>query len=135
MPVVVVVVVVFHNVLSPTCHDVHPIAGVVALLQKVLQVYAAQQLSSVNDNSDKPSQATQLLDKVLAADEGEWETLLRSALDAGETSQEEFTHALQRRMEHTVLGMSSGSYKQRVLAEYLKELQSRADALFVGVSA
>lgn len=111
----------------------HVYAGVVALLQKVLQVYAAQQLSGVTDtdgSSSTTDTATELLDAVLAADEGEWETLLRSALEEGRTSQEAFTQALQRRMEHTVLGMSSGSYKQRVLAEYLKELASRADALF-----
>ncbi len=38
--------------------------------------------------------------------------------------------ALQRRMEAVVLGLASGSYGQRVCAEYLKELESRAKAVF-----
>jgi hypothetical protein len=38
--------------------------------------------------------------------------------------------ALQRRMESVVLGLPSGSYAQRVQAEYLKELEERAKAAF-----
>lgn len=101
------------------------LTGVVALLQKVLQLYAAQQLAG------QPGDASSaLLDAVLVADEAEWEGIIRAAVESGSTSQEEFQTMLQRRMEHTVLGMSSGSYKQRVLAEYLKELASRAEEVF-----
>ena len=38
--------------------------------------------------------------------------------------------ALQRRMESVVLGLPSGSYAQRVQAEYLKELEERAKGTF-----
>jgi hypothetical protein len=38
--------------------------------------------------------------------------------------------ALQRRMEGVVLGLPSGSYAQRVQAEYLKELEGRAKGVF-----
>lgn len=37
---------------------------------------------------------------------------------------------LQRRMERVVLGLQSGSYAQRVQAEYLKEVETRAKAVF-----
>lgn len=97
-----------------------------ALLQKVLQLYAAQQLTGQPGSEE----SSDLLDTVLAADEGEWEGIIKAAVEAGSTSQEEFQTMLQRRMEHTVLGVSSGSYKQRVLAEYLKELASRAEEVF-----
>lgn len=48
----------------------------------------------------------------------------------GELSESSFTQALQRKMEATVLGLKSGSYAQRVQAEYLKELEDRAKAVF-----
>jgi hypothetical protein len=38
-------------------------------------------------------------------------------------------------MEGVVLGLSSGSYAQRVQAEYLKELESRARAAFAEMAA
>lgn len=111
---------------SGTDQHVAVCPGVVALLQKVLQLYAAQQLAGQPGSES----SSELLDAVLAADEADWETIIKAAVESGSTSQEEFQTMLQRRMEHTVLGMSSGSYKQRVLAEYLKELASRAEALF-----
>ncbi len=43
--------------------------------------------------------------------------------------------ALQRRMESVVLGLPSGSYAQRVQAEYVKELEDRAKGAFVGLAA
>jgi hypothetical protein len=46
-----------------------------------------------------------------------------------------FMEALQRRMEAVVLGLSSGSYAQRVQAEYLKELESRAKSVFADIAA
>lgn len=42
--------------------------------------------------------------------------------------------ALQRRMESVVLGLPSGSYAQRVQAEYLKELESRAREVFEDIA-
>jgi hypothetical protein len=38
--------------------------------------------------------------------------------------------ALRKKMEVLVLALPSGSYAQRVQAEYLKELESRAQAAF-----
>lgn len=37
---------------------------------------------------------------------------------------------LQTKMEQTVLQMKSGSYGQRVQAEYLKEVEGRGQAVF-----
>lgn len=45
-------------------------------------------------------------------------------------SEPAFMEALQRRMEGVVLGLPSGSYAQRVQAEYLKELEERAKGVF-----
>jgi hypothetical protein len=49
---------------------------------------------------------------------------------AGELSEASFAAAVQRKMEATVLGLKSGSYAQRVLAEYLKELDDRGKEVF-----
>ena len=45
-------------------------------------------------------------------------------------SEASFTTALQKRMEGTVLGLKSGSYTQRVQAEYLKEVEARGKKVF-----
>lgn len=42
---------------------------------------------------------------------------------------------LQKRMEGVVLGMESGSYAQRVQAEYLKEVEGRAKEAFRQLAA
>jgi len=42
--------------------------------------------------------------------------------------------ALQRKMENTVLGLESGSYAQRIQAEFLKTLEGRGKAVFKELS-
>lgn len=70
------------------------------------------------------------MQEVLGADEQDWEAIIRQRAIKGEVSQTQFMEGLQRCMEQTVLRMTSGSYGQRVTAEYLKELEARAEALF-----
>ena len=41
-----------------------------------------------------------------------------------------FMDELHRKMEQVVLGMANGSYSQRVLAEYLKEVEELAKGKF-----
>jgi hypothetical protein len=53
---------------------------------------------------------------------------------AGELSEASFSAAVQRKMEATVLSLKSGSYAQRVQAEYLKELDDRGKAIFARVA-
>jgi hypothetical protein len=48
----------------------------------------------------------------------------------GGLSETSFTSALQKRMEATVLMLKSGSYSQRVQAEYLKEVEERGKKVF-----
>ncbi len=96
--------------------------GMVYILQTVLQLYASIELSRSGDGT------SQALSKVLKAPEGEWESLIRDMNAAGEISEESFLEEVQKKMETIVLGRSSGSYDQRILAEFLSELQERADA-------
>lgn len=56
-------------------------------------------------------------------------------MHAGEISETSFTEALQKRMEGTVLGLQSGSYTQRVQAEYLKEVEERGKKVFAKLAS
>jgi flagellar biosynthesis regulator FlaF len=96
--------------------------GMVYILQTVLQLYASIELAGES--------TSEALGKVLKAPEGEWEGLIRDMNASGEISQESFLEEVQKKMETIVLGRSSGSYDQRILAEYLSELQERAQAAF-----
>ncbi|GAB4822728.1 hypothetical protein N2152v2_009774 [Parachlorella kessleri] len=107
--------------------------GMVALLQKVLQLYASRQLSQQQAGQSSSSGTDALdaaLSELLAADESQWAALLRQHAQKDGVSEPALLEALQRRMEGVVLGLSSGSYGQRVCAEYLKELENRAKAVF-----
>jgi hypothetical protein len=54
---------------------------------------------------------------------------------AGNMSETAYTTAMQKRMEATVLSLQSGSYTQRVQAEYLKELEQRGKQVFDKLAA
>jgi hypothetical protein len=102
------------------------LAGMVVLLQKVLQLYAARALLQRGSEGD----ADGLLNEVLEMDEEAWSNVIESRALAGQISELAFMEALQRRMEGTVLNLPSGSYAQRVQAEFLKELEARAKGVF-----
>jgi hypothetical protein len=52
-----------------------------------------------------------------------------------QVGEEAMLGALRRKMEALVLSLPSGSYAQRVRAEYLKELETRAQAAFAAAPA
>ncbi|EFJ51753.1 hypothetical protein VOLCADRAFT_103396 [Volvox carteri f. nagariensis] len=104
--------------------------GMVQLLQLVLQLYAARELRSPETQGVDGA-----LNKLLYSEERQWYSLIRSLAAEGAISEASFMEALQRRMEGVVLGLQSGSYAQRVQAEYLKEVESRAKAVFKELAA
>lgn len=104
--------------------------SLVALLQKVLQLYAARALRGPETEGVEG-----FLNELLYAEEADWEPLLRAAASDGRVTEAAFTEALQRKMEATVLGLQSGGYAQRVQAEYLKEVEARAKGAFAALSA
>ncbi|CAG9463403.1 unnamed protein product [Pedinophyceae sp. YPF-701] len=103
--------------------------GMVALIQKVLQLYAAMELSQGAGGEG----ADALLGELLGAEEDAWEPRLRGAAEAGEVTETALMEALQRRMEGAVLNLPSGSYAQRIQAEYLKEFETRAREVFASI--
>lgn len=98
--------------------------GMVYILQTVLQLYASMELGRDDGSTSKA------LLQVLRAPESEWEAIVSQLNSMGDISEESFMEELQKKMETIVLSLSSGSYAQRVQAEYLKELQTRAKSVF-----
>lgn len=113
--------------------------GLVELLQKALQLYASRALSnSAASSSSSSSSSTnidpseQVLNSVIAADEREWDFLLSQASASGSVSATGFAAAVRKRMEGVALGLASGSYAQRVQAEFLKEVEERGEQVLGG---
>ena len=100
--------------------------GLVRLLQRVLQLYAARALAGCGPGEE--DEAARALAAVAEAEEEEWEGRLQNVAGLSPAG---FQAAIRRRMEGVVLGLPSGSYAQRVQAEYLKEVE-RAETAALG---
>ncbi|XWS54968.1 hypothetical protein CRYUN_Cryun10bG0135000 [Craigia yunnanensis] len=107
--------------------------GLEAMLQKVLQLYASTVLSkrSYARKGNEVLKAEQFLETVIKAPEQEWNKLLIDglAVGKGEISPEDFYAVIKKRIERTLIRTEGGSYQQRVLTEYLKGIQSRAEEI------
>lgn len=126
--------------------------GMVAIMQKVLQIYAgtavvraraqlqanvgaavsgknqAQADEAAAVLSNKP--AAKFLDKLLTMDTDLWDyTLANELQNETEVSTKGVMAEVQKTIEGVVLGLENGSMAQRVQAEYLRELVSRIEAL------
>lgn len=110
--------------------------GLVEILQKALQLYASRALSNAGSAASTSSSTVdpseEVLNGVIAADEREWDFLLSQAGASGSVSAAGFAAAVRRRMEGVALGLASGSYAQRVQAEFLKEVEERGEEVLGG---
>ncbi|OMO75579.1 hypothetical protein COLO4_26014 [Corchorus olitorius] len=107
--------------------------GLEAMLQKVLQLYAATVLSkrSYAKKGNEVLKAEQFLETMIKAPAQEWNKLLIDGLTTGkgENSPEDFYAVIKKRIERTLIRTEGGSYQQRILTEYLKGIQSRAEEI------
>ena len=106
--------------------------GMVEIVQKVLQVWAALSLAGVYATPDEP--ASDLLETILATDERDWEDILSSRIGGadgpgGAVPMDAFLAAVQAKLEGQVLALPSGSLSQKVQAEYLIELMERVKTI------
>ncbi|XVF01034.1 hypothetical protein REPUB_Repub04eG0052900 [Reevesia pubescens] len=94
--------------------------SLVAMLQKVLQLYASRVLSkrSYAKKGNEVLKAEQFLETVIKAPEQEWNKLLIDglAVGKGEVAPGDFY-------------AEGGSYQQRILTEYLKGIESRTEEI------
>uniref|UniRef100_A0A2P2KWF4 Uncharacterized protein LOC105134468 isoform X2 n=2 Tax=Rhizophora mucronata TaxID=61149 RepID=A0A2P2KWF4_RHIMU len=107
--------------------------GFVAMLQKVLQLYASRILSkrSYAKKGDEILKAEEFLETLIKAPEEEWNKFLIDGLTVGkgEISPEELYAVVKKRIERTLIRTEGGSYQQRILTEYLKGIESRAEEI------
>lgn len=104
--------------------------GMVGILQKVLQMYSGVQILRARENLDKdsePTPASELFDKLLKVDSELWDVEIRNGVKDMKCST--LIKEIQKTMESVVLGLENGSMAQRVQAEYLRELVSRAETI------
>ncbi|KAK9286830.1 hypothetical protein L1049_015235 [Liquidambar formosana] len=107
--------------------------GLEAMLQKVLQLYASRILSkrSYAKKGEEVLKAEQFLESIIKAPEEEWNKLLLNGMTIGkgEISPDELYAVVKKRIERTLIRTEGGSYQQRILTEYLKGIQSRAEEI------
>lgn len=104
--------------------------GMVTILQKVLQMYSGVQIVRARkllSEGTEPTPASKLFDKLLTVDTDQWDSEIRKATKEDIKPSALITE-IQRTMETVVLGLENGSTAQRVQAEYLRELLTRAEA-------
>lgn len=106
--------------------------GLVAILQKVLQLYAAEILSkrSYAIKDGQVDKAEEFLETVITADEENWGDLLRTGIvfGGGQVEPEDLYKVVNKRIERVTMRTESGSYQQRIVLEFLKEIEERAEA-------
>lgn len=106
--------------------------GLVAILQKVLQLYASQSLSkrSYAVKDGQVDRAEEFLESIITADEEKWSDLLRIGIvfGGGQVEPEELFQVVNKRVERVTMRTESGSYQQRIVLEFLKEIEERAQA-------
>ena len=130
--------------------------GMVAIMQKALQIYAGTVISRARfqleanvgaaivgedqDTADAAAAraeressstgASALLEKLLHVDTDNWDIEIRKGIDEGEdVSKEALISEVQKTMEAVILGLENGSMVQRVQAEFLRELVTRIEAV------
>uniref|UniRef100_A0A0D9XFZ3 Uncharacterized protein n=1 Tax=Leersia perrieri TaxID=77586 RepID=A0A0D9XFZ3_9ORYZ len=105
--------------------------GLQAMLQKVLQLYASNflQKRSYAYKGGEVIVPESFLESVIKAPENEWNKLMLDGLTVGKgnVSPDEFYAVIKKRIERVLIRTEGGSYQQRILVEYLKEVQARAE--------
>ncbi|CAL5073144.1 unnamed protein product [Urochloa decumbens] len=105
--------------------------GLEAMLQKVLQLYASKSLQkrSYAYKGDQVVVPEKFLESIIQAPETEWNKVLLDGLTVGkgDVSPDDFYAVINKRIERVLIRTEGGSYQQRILVEYLKEIQARAE--------
>ncbi|XP_027346361.1 uncharacterized protein LOC113858101 isoform X2 [Abrus precatorius] len=107
--------------------------GLEAMLQKVLQLYASKVLSkrSYAMKGKEVLKDELFLEIIIQAPEQEWNNILINGLTigAGDISPEELFTVIKKRIERILIRTEGGSYQQRILTEYLKGIETRAEEI------
>ncbi|KAL3943517.1 MAG: hypothetical protein SGBAC_002412 [Bacillariaceae sp.] len=103
--------------------------GMVGILQKVLQMYSGVQILRARENMESAelTPASELFEKLLKTDTELWDVEIRNGTKDMKCAS--LIREIQKTMETVVLGLENGSMAQRVQAEYIRELVTRAEAI------
>lgn len=110
------------------CHE-DGMDGLVGILQKVLQMYSGIQITRARELQNEELEATpasDLFDNLLLTDTDNWDSAIKKGVK--DVKAVSLIAEIQRTMETVVLGLENGSTAQRVQAEYLRELVTRAES-------
>ena len=146
-----------HIVNIQTHHNQDGMDGMVAIMQKSLQIYAGTAISRARvqlqanvgaalagedqaaadalveaaekKTSELNSAASELLEKLLRVDTDIWEAEIKQGTAGGDVTKDSLVKEVQRTMESVILGLENGSMAQRVQAEFLRELVTRIEAV------
>lgn len=106
--------------------------GMVSILQKVLQMYSGVQIlrarELLSDDKSEQTSAAKLFETLLSVETEQWDAEIKRANVQDEVKPSALIAEIQKTMETVVLGLENGSMAQRVQAEYLRELVTRAEA-------
>ncbi|KAL6655180.1 hypothetical protein ACP70R_006006 [Stipagrostis hirtigluma subsp. patula] len=107
--------------------------GLQAMLQKVLQLYASRSLQK-RSYAYKGGQVVvpeKFLESVIQAPANDWNKVLLDGLTVGkgDVSPDDLYAVINKRIERVLIRTEGGSYQQRILVEYLKEIQARAEEI------
>jgi hypothetical protein len=91
-----------------------------------VQILRARERLAGSSPADK-TPAAQLFDKLLTVDADQWDVEIRNGT-AKDVKAAALIGEIQKTMETVVLGLENGSMAQRVQAEFLRELVSRAES-------
>ncbi|XP_020113370.1 uncharacterized protein LOC109727621 isoform X2 [Ananas comosus] len=107
--------------------------GLEAMLQKVLQLYASRVLRkrSYAYKGGEVLMTEKFLESIIEAPENNWNKLLLDGLTVGkgQVPPEDLYSVIKKRIERILIRTEGGSYQQRILIEYLKGIQSRAEEI------
>lgn len=107
--------------------------GLEAMLQKVLQRCASRILSkrSYAKKGKEVLKAEEFLETIIKAPEEDWNKILMDGmtLGKGDVTPEELYAVVKKRIERTLMRTAGASHEQRIVVEYLKGIQSRAEEI------
>lgn len=106
--------------------------GMVTILQKCLQAYSGVTILRARkllSETEELTPASECLQQLLSVDADQWDAEIRKAVSDGKVEAAALVNEIQKTMERVVLGLENGSMAQRVQAEFLRELVSRAEAV------
>jgi hypothetical protein len=103
----------------------------VEILQKCLQLYSGVSILRARRQMKEEAYdegAAKLFNQLMEVDTDSWDAVIRNGVKVDGLTTQSLITEIQKTMEAVVLGLENGSMAQRIQAEYLRELMTRAES-------